>query len=144
MKDENAEVVLSEISDEELDAKLVALEANIESTVNELIGNVIGSSMAKKAKTGDLFKDNRNMIGGLIGIGIAAGLELISPTGSLKSAAASVIVGGGVLYVASPYINAVPQSTGLAAATAGVTAYVGMVAGRITADYFPGNLSKED
>lgn len=137
------EKVLSEISDAELNIKMEQLGAELNNTVTQLVGNTLLNSKVKKAKSGDLFKDNRNLIGGLVGVGIGVGLELLSPTGSVKSAAVAGVVGGGVLYLLNPYIDAVPQTTGLAAVTGGVTAYVSMAAGRITADYFPGNLSEE-
>lgn len=113
-------------------------------TASSLADLALMMSSLKKAKTGNFVKDNKNLIGGVIGCVVATGLELASPTGSKASAIMAAAASGGTLYATRKLLDNAPQSTGIAATAAGLTAYVGMVAGRITADYFPGNLSIEE
>lgn len=101
-------------------------------------------SKLAKAKTGNVAKDNMNLIGGIIGCAIATGLELASPTGSKASAAVAAIASGSVLLATRKVVENAPQAVPVAGAALALTAYVGMSAGRITADYFPGNISLDD
>ena len=96
------------------------------------------------ARLGNYLKDNRNLVGGVIGLTLAVGLELISPTGSKKSAAVAAVTGGVALTMAAPFLKAAPQSAMVASGAGIMTAYVGMCGGRITADYFPGNLDNDE
>lgn len=98
------------------------------------------TSLLKAKKTGNMMHDNKNLIGGLIGGAIAVGLEIASPTGSTASAVAAGLAVGGTLFVTHKVLDVAPQTNGLAAANGALTCFVGMTAGRIVADYFPGNL----
>lgn len=131
-------------SDESLDSiKKEAVETA--ATVGEdLVAEVMGKMALARAKTGNFVKDNRNLIGGGLGLALSVGLELLSPTGSKKSALVAGVLGGGVLLVSSPILKAAPQCNAIAVAAAGVTGYVGMVGGRVTASYFPGNLEDDE
>lgn len=113
-------------------------------TADDLIEQVLKDAKLMHVKTGNMLKDNQNLIGACLGAAVAVGLELVSPTGSKTSAAVAAVLSGATIVLAKPYLEVAPQSTGVAAAAAGLTAYVGMVGGRITADYFPGNLVEED
>lgn len=145
---DNETVNLGSETDEELTAKLNAIKMeavgeelnNLDDFVNQILFN----SKLFHVKTGNFVKDNRNLIGGGIGLALAVGLELISPTGSKKSAAVAAITGGVVLGVAAPILKTAPQSAMVASAAGVMTAYVGMCGGRITADYFPGNLGDDE
>jgi len=113
-------------------------------SADELIKQVLKEARLMHVKTGNMLKDNQNLIGACLGAAVAVGLELVSPTGSKTSAAVAAVVSGAAIVLAKPYLEAAPQTAGVAAAAAGVTAYAGMLGGRITADYFPGNLVEED
>lgn len=76
----------------------------------------------------------------IAGVVVAAGLELLSPTGSKTSAIVAGVVGGAVVYASKDYLDAVPQNDLMGAISFGATALISMKAGRITADYFPGNV----
>lgn len=110
----------------------------------DLVAEVMAAMTLAQVKTGNFVKDNRNLIGGGLGLALSVGLELLSPTGSKKSALVAGVLGGGVLLVSSPILKAAPQCNGIAVAAAGVTGYVGMVGGRVTASYFPGNLEDDE
>lgn len=75
------------------------------------------------------------------GAAVAATLELISPTGSKTSAVVAAAVGGSVALVAEDYLDALPQNNLTGGLSFAVTAVISMKAGRIAADYFPGNAS---
>lgn len=125
-------------------AEEVKSDAVVNDTVEIGLDNVMGDilmSALKREKTGVWHQDNKNLIGGLIGAGIAVGLEVASPTGSIASATAAALVSGGTLMVTHKVMDVAPQTTGIAAAHGALTAFVGMTAGRIVADYFPGNLT---
>lgn len=109
----------------------------------DLVAEVIATMALAQVKTGNFVKDNRNLIGGGLGLALAVGLELLSPTGSKKSALVAGAMGGATLLVAAPILKVAPQCNTIAVAAAGVTSYVGMVGGRVTASYFPGNLDDE-
>lgn len=76
----------------------------------------------------------------IVGVVLGAGLELLSPTGSKTSAIVSAAVGGAAVYAAKDYLDAVPQNDFMGAISFGTAAIISMKAGRITADYFPGNV----
>lgn len=107
--------------------------------VNEMLNDIIPSDLREK-KEGLLYSENANMIGGILGVTVAVALEVVSPTGSKTSAVVAAIAGGAALYSARDIVNGAPQNPVLAAGVAGTTLYVGMLAGRIAADYFPGNI----
>lgn len=144
MSEQNAINTASETVEE----KLKAEDAVIEETNDILQGvasiGIIGGLMGQREKTGNLLKDNRNLIGGILGGAVAVGLELISPTGSKTSATVAAVASGLTLVATHRLMDCAPQTTALAATNAGVTCYVGMVAGRIAADYFPGNLADSE
>lgn len=120
--------------------KTAAIDAAIEAGADTILSDVIMSAL-KREKTGVWHQDNKNLIGGLIGASIAVGLEVASPTGSVASATAAAIACTGTLMVTHKVLDIAPQTTGLAACNGALTAFVGMTAGRIVADYFPGNLT---
>lgn len=76
----------------------------------------------------------------IAGVVVAAGLELLSPTGSKTSAVVAAAVGGAAIYGAKNYLDAVPQNDFMGAISFGAATLISMKAGRITADYFPGNV----
>lgn len=135
-------------AEEKLSARLAGLKAGAQEMedvlADDLIKQVLTESKLFHVKTGNFVKDNRNLIGGGIGLALAVGLELVSPTGSKKSAAVAAITGGAVLAFTAPVLKVAPQSTMVSAAAGIMTAYVGMCGGRITADYFPGNLGDDE
>lgn len=98
----------------------------------------------RDAKVSEILNKNRNLIGGLIGVGVAVGLELASPTGSKASAVLAGIAGGGVLYFSRSVVSGCVQNSTLAALTGVTTAYVGIIGGRLGASYFPGNLNNAE
>jgi hypothetical protein len=113
-------------------------------SIDEVIAGVIAEGKLFHVKTGKFMTDNRNLIGAALGVGIGVGLELLSPTGSKTSALVSGLAGGAVLAVVAPVLKVAPQATGIAAAAGTLTSFVSMSAGRITADYFPGNLGNDE
>lgn len=133
----------AELTDKLTRIKMEAVGEELEN-VDEIINQVLGDAKLFHVKTGNFVKDNRNLIGGGMGLALAVGLELLSPTGSKKSAAVAAITGGVVLAVAAPILKAAPQTTMVASGAGIMTAYVGMCGGRITADYFPGNLGDDE
>lgn len=133
----------AELADKLTRIKMEAVGEELEN-VDEIINQVLGDAKLFHVKTGNFVKDNRNLIGGGMGLALAVGLELLSPTGSKKSAAVAAITGGVVLAVAAPILKAAPQTTMVASGAGIMTAYVGMCGGRITADYFPGNLGDDE
>lgn len=111
-------------------------------TINqEMINNLNELDVKELPKEGFL-NTNRNMLGGLLGAAVSVGLEVISPTGSKVSATVAAAASLGTLYAGRKIAEAAPQSNITAAAIGGVTCYTGMVAGRIAACYFPGNLEE--
>lgn len=140
---------LWDADDEDVTARLeqIAMEAKVLGKVNEaedLIASVLALAKLTHVKTGKFMTDNRNMIGGSLGVMLGVGLELLSPTGSKTSAIISGVVGGATLALLSPVLKAAPQTTGIQAGTGVLTSFVSMSAGRIAADYFPGNLKDND
>lgn len=131
-------------SDERLDGIKKEAATTTSAIGEDIVAEVMGTMALAQAKTGNFVKDNRNLIGGGLGLALAVGLELISPTGSKKSAIVACVAGGAVLAIAAPVLKAAPQSNMVASSAGIVTAYVGMCGGRITADYFPGNLSDDE
>lgn len=145
---DHSAIDLADISEEELAQKLsrIKMEATGEelTDIDDLVKQVMMASKLMHVKTGNYLKDNRNLIGGGIGLAVAVGLELISPTGSKKSAMVAGVTGGLALAMAAPILKAAPQSAMVASGAGIMTAYVGMCGGRITADYFPGNLGDDE
>lgn len=140
----NETINLSDTSEAELTERLNAIKTaavgeNL-TGVDVMIEQILAQSKLMRVKTGNYLKDNRNLIGGGIGITLAVGLELLSPTGSKKSAIMAGVAGGALLAATAPVLKAAPQSAMIASGAAIMTGYVGMCGGRITADYFPGNL----
>lgn len=110
-------------------------------TLNQDILNTLNlSDKELPAKSGNVLKDHRNLIGGLLGVAVATGLEVVSPTGSKVSATVAAAASLGALYYGRNIVEAAPQNNITAAAVGGVTCYAGMCAGRIAACYFPGNV----
>lgn len=107
--------------------------------VTEMLNDIVPSNLREK-KEGLLYSENANMIGGVLGLTVAVALEVISPTGSKTSAVVAAVAGGAALYGARDLVNAAPQNPVLAAAVGTSSLYIGMLAGRIAADYFPGNI----
>lgn len=144
----HAAIDLADITEEELAQKLlrIKMEATGEelTDIDAMVKQVLIESKLMHVKTGNYLKDNRNLIGGGIGLALAVGLELLSPTGSKKSAIVAGVTGGAVLAIAAPILKAAPQSAMVASGAGIMTAYVGMCGGRITADYFPGNLGDDE
>lgn len=135
-------------TDEEIGAALgrIQMEAKGLGDVlsQSIIEDVLKNAKLAHVKTGKFTKDNRNMIGAVMGVTLGVGLELLSPTGSKTSAITAGVVGGATLVILSPILKAAPQSTGIAATAGSLTSLVTMSAGRIAADYFPGNLDLND
>lgn len=109
------------------------------SNLNDMINDVFPSDLREK-KEGYFNSEDGNMTGGILGVAVAVGLELVSPTGSKTSAVVAAIAGGAALYAAREVINSAPQAPVLAAGVGCTSLYIGMMAGRIAADYFPGNI----
>jgi hypothetical protein len=81
----------------------------------------------------------KNYRGGLIGVGGAVLLELLSPNGSKTSALAAGAAGLTVLHYSKGVLDAAPQNTVLAATAGGAAGWISMVVGRTMSSYFPGN-----
>lgn len=81
-----------------------------------------------------------NMAAAIAGVAGAVALELVSPTGSKTSAVVAAVTGGAAVYAARDLINAAPTNTPLATGIGVTSAYIGMLGGRVAADYFPGNV----
>lgn len=131
-------------SDERLDGIKKEASEVVGVIGEDLVADVMSKMVLARVKTGSFIKDNRNLIGGGMGLALAVGLEMLSPTGSKKSALVAGAMGGGVLLVAAPILKVTPQCNAIAVAAASVTGYVGMVGGRVTASYFPGNLDDDE
>lgn len=113
-------------------------------SVDAIVGAALAGALLKQKKTGNVLKDNRNLIGGLLGVAVGVGLEIVSPTGSKVSAAVSGVAGLGALAVVSIPAMAAPQCNVIAGTAFGMTSWVSMSAGRLAASYFPGNLDISD
>ena len=112
-------------------------------TADELAALALAELALKSSgKTGVWHEDNRNLLGGLIGVGIGVGLELLSPTGSKTSAVVAAAAGAGTLYAARRIMDMAPQNNHLAGACAASSMLISATAGRIAADYFPGNIEE--
>lgn len=81
-----------------------------------------------------------NMAAAIAGVAGAVALELISPTGSKTSAVVAAVTGGAAVYASRDLINAAPTNGVIATGVACTSLYVGMIGGRVAADYFPGNV----
>lgn len=81
-----------------------------------------------------------NMAAAIAGVAGAVALELMSPTGSKTSAIVAAVAGGSAVYASRELINAAPTNAVLATGIGVTSAYIGMIAGRVAADYFPGNV----
>lgn len=148
MENNNEAIDLNELTDKEIADKLLAIKLAAVgeplTDIDDVVNQVLADAKLLHVKTGNYLKDNRNLVGGVIGLTLAVGLELISPTGSKKSAAVAAVTGGVALTMAAPFLKAAPQSAMVASGAGIMTAYVGMCGGRITADYFPGNLDNDE
>lgn len=142
--DQHVDKVGDGLADIAKEAHAAAKGLEAEMSADDLIAMVIKDAKLMHVKTGNIFKDNQNLTGACIGAAIAVGLELVSPTGSKSSAAVAAVLSGATIMIAKPYLQVAPQTAGIAAGAAAVTAYAGMVGGRVTASYFPGNLTEED
>ncbi|KAB3419123.1 hypothetical protein F9Z84_06345 [Escherichia coli] len=149
MKDNNAEMNNVEMNNAEVNnAEVKAPGATPEDIIAEaatagILGDILESAL-KREKTGVWHQDNKNLIGGIIGGSIAVGLEIASPTGSIASAIAAGVASVGTIAVTHKVLDVAPQTTAIAATNGALTAFIGMSAGRIMADYFPGNLTKSE
>jgi preprotein translocase subunit SecD len=112
--------------------------------LDAIIAGAAMGGLMKRQKTGNVLKDNQNLIAGAMGVMLGAGLELISPTGSKTSVVASAIAGTAALVVVGGVVSIAPQCTPVAAATFAMTSYVSMSVGRTAASYFPGDVSVDE
>lgn len=101
---------------------------------------ILGSIANEKEMDNPNRPAHYNLMAASAGLGLAVGLELVSPTGSMTSAIAAGVVGGVALGLTADFLDALPQRDIPALLAFSGVAVVSMKAGRITADYFPGNL----
>lgn len=142
--DQHIDKVGDGLADIAKEARGMAKNIEDDMSADDLIAQVLKDAKLMHVKTGNVLKDNQNLIGACVGAAVAVGLELVSPTGSKSSAAVAAVLSGATIMIAKPYLQVAPQSASIAVGAGALTGYVGMVGGRVTASYFPGNLTEED
>lgn len=112
------------------DARLEQLQKQAEALVNE-INSVDGQELDTTLGM------SSNMMGAVIGAGLATGLELISPTGTRASAAAAALTGAAMIYGARKALNH-PMQNKVTATVMGLISFkVCKTIGRNVVEYFP-------
>ena len=84
-----------------------------------------------------------NAAAAALGVGLAVGLELLSPTGTKTSAAVAAITGAAAIAVGAPAHTKGPQNS-VTMALSGILGFkVAKGFGRMTAEYFPATASDD-
>ncbi|WNV45976.1 hypothetical protein [Aeromonas phage AerS_266] len=112
----------------------------LESLANEATALLNEMGMNKDAVAVELDKTlgmTNNMMGAVIGAGLATGLELISPTGTRASAAAAALTGVALIYATRKAMEHPYQNKLTGAVTGLISFKLCKTIGRNVVEYFP-------